>query len=207
MKTNDFTTEEIKYLMNLNRDFFKNNKKAVYSFLEFCKYIDVTDIYDIEVITKGRDYFEFKYGREEYLVFKNYDSAYKYAKNYIREMIDVEGYYLFNEDFLESCIDEEYLIKELIDSEYDMIYSDDSLSEREQERMFNEVEKQIKRDPIEYLEGIYGRNWKKEIDIEKYIDEDKLIEEAIDVDGIGHFLAIYDGEELNFGDLLIYRIN
>ncbi len=34
-----------------------------------------------------------------------------------------------------------------------------------------------------------------------------LVEDAIDADGIGHFLAGYDGEENEEGEYFIYRIN
>jgi hypothetical protein len=38
-------------------------------------------------------------------------------------------------------------------------------------------------------------------------DIDAFIEDAVDCDGRGHFLATYDGEENEEGDFLIYRIN
>jgi hypothetical protein len=36
---------------------------------------------------------------------------------------------------------------------------------------------------------------------------DKFVEDAIEADGRGHFLAYYDGEENEQGDCFIYRVN
>ena len=42
----------------------------------------------------------------------------------------------------------------------------------------------------------------------KLIDDfDAFAKEAIATDGLGHFLATYDGEEREIGDFLIFRIN
>lgn len=38
-------------------------------------------------------------------------------------------------------------------------------------------------------------------------DIDRFISDAVDADGRGHFLATYDGEELEIGDFCAYRIN
>lgn len=39
------------------------------------------------------------------------------------------------------------------------------------------------------------------------VDIDAFIEDAVDADGRGHFLATYDGEENESGDFYIYRTN
>lgn len=38
-------------------------------------------------------------------------------------------------------------------------------------------------------------------------DMDAFVSDAVDADGRGHFLATYDGEELEVGDFFAYRIN
>ena len=39
------------------------------------------------------------------------------------------------------------------------------------------------------------------------IDIDAFIDEAIGLDGRGHFMSTYDGQEIELNDLYIYRIN
>ena len=47
--------------------------------------------------------------------------------------------------------------------------------------------KEVNQDPWEFIESY-------DIDWEQFVDTDSMIEEAIDLDGYGHFLARYDGE-------------
>ena len=47
--------------------------------------------------------------------------------------------------------------------------------------------KEVNRDPWDFIES-YDVDW------EQFVDTDSMIEEAIDTDGYGHYLATYDGE-------------
>ena len=57
--------------------------------------------------------------------------------------------------------------------------------------------------------SIYGDNeFLTAIKKRDLVDLDKVVEEAIDVDGIAHFIARYDGEEIELNDdLFAYRTN
>lgn len=60
------------------------------------------------------------------------------------------------------------------------------------------------RDPMEYLEGIYGDEAAKQaLDIVGF-DIDRAAEEAVDADGPGHFLSSYDGETRETSSGLVY---
>ena len=71
---------------------------------------------------------------------------------------------------------------------------------------------EIERDPLQYLNDELNLGLGDAID-EGYItvDEDALIEGAIDSDGIAHFLATQDGDEMHQEvdgvDYYIYQIN
>jgi hypothetical protein len=70
------------------------------------------------------------------------------------------------------------------------------------------TDEQLK-DPLSYLEDIYGREdaVKKAIEIAG-IDEDAAAEEAVDTDGAGHFLSSYDGNmETTDAGLVYWRVN
>lgn len=65
--------------------------------------------------------------------------------------------------------------------------------DNEIEKIIEEITEQQLKDPLDYLRDIYGDEAaKKAIDIAG-IDIDAAAEEAVSVDGEGHFLARYDG--------------
>ena len=55
------------------------------------------------------------------------------------------------------------------------------------DNMVEEKMKEVTRDPWDFIES-YDVDW------EQFVDTDSMIEEAIDTDGYGHYLATYDGE-------------
>ena len=94
-----------------------------------------------------------------------------------------------NEDFYASKISE---FEELID-EYTLEILEirsDPQGEFPDELIDDMIEtklREAKADPWEFIGNL-------DIDYEQFIDIDSLIEEAIDMDGYGHYLATYDGE-------------
>jgi hypothetical protein len=94
-----------------------------------------------------------------------------------------------NEDFYASKISE---FEELID-EYTLEILEirsDPQGEFPDELIDDMIEtklREAKVDPWEFIGNL-------DIDYEQFIDIDSLIEEAIDMDGYGHYLATYDGE-------------
>jgi hypothetical protein len=80
--------------------------------------------------------------------------------------------------------------------------------EPEQEQIEELAERQVEeqlRDPMSYLEDIYGREdaVKQAIDIAG-IDIDAAAEDAVDTDGAEHFLARYDGNSHETSSGLVY---
>ena len=65
-------------------------------------------------------------------------------------------------------------------------------------------------DPVQYLIDNYGEEWLTDLlkDNSNLIDMEAIIDECISEDGIAHFLAKYDGEELELENgLYAYRTN
>jgi hypothetical protein len=94
-----------------------------------------------------------------------------------------------NEDFYSSKISEfeelidEYTLEILeIRSEPEGEFPDELIDD-----MIKTKLREVKADPWEFIGNL-------DIDYEQFIDIDSLIEEAIDMDGYGHYLATYDGE-------------
>lgn len=65
-------------------------------------------------------------------------------------------------------------------------------------------------DPYKYFvedQGMYSREDFFKNFSGMHLDVEKASKNAVEVDGIAHFLARYDGEEMNIGDLYVYRNN
>lgn len=136
-----------------------------------------------------------------------------------------------NEDAIEDAADElawsicsdkaeEYSTGEfgsgLIEDAYDngLLTDDDFEKDEDGEIDYSALKDSINLDDIEeqMVDEIYKDAARDEIkdsfDLTPYIDVDKVAEAAVDEDGVAHFLASYDGEEIELdGDWYAYRIN
>lgn len=121
----------------------------------------------------------------------------------------------------------EFDLKELVDEAlyYDLLSEDEVYEEVETDWGTDLVikdgldEDELREKIVEYkIKNDSAYNWFNEMlsgsDLAKFfennhlIDYDKIAEEAIEWDGIAHFIAGYDGDELDLGDgLYAYRTN
>lgn len=63
-------------------------------------------------------------------------------------------------------------------------------------------------DSIDWFRFNFGeRDFNDTIIERNLIDLDKLARECVDIDGVAHFLASYDGNEIEDGEYYLYRIN
>lgn len=149
--------------------------------------------------------FESKEYNEEYLVLTE-DEAREYAEQDIRNIFDDLGLESFTPEFQEwimnNALDSEPF-EELLDEEIDYFTTqepdEDSLA----------YVQSFENDPIEYAKQLFGEkgfnNFVKERDA---LDMDAVVEECISQDGIAHFIASYDGNEIDLGNgLFAYRVN
>lgn len=147
-------------------------------------------------------------GGEEYAVFSSYDDAYDSAVEWNLELIQ-EGS-LPNLD-IENFIDDSF-IAQVADEEYEYYkneYLDEGMSEDEAEEEAESIKENIESDFVGYMRGIYSEKEFKDFLIEhNALDERAMAEECVDIDGIAHALASYDGNEIDLGDdFYAYRIN
>lgn len=156
-------------------------------------------------------------GNGEYLVFKNYETAKNACRDYVREQIEEEPE-LFNQDFIRnhsyiSDIDMNIIAQE--ESEFNReIYEEEGLDEEEIEKRidsdYDEIYDSLKNDPFEYFveeRGLYSaEDYYNQPFVQ--IDEREAAEEAINIDGVAHFFASYDGDEIYLpSGAVAYRIN
>ena len=115
------------------------------------------------------------------------DAATEYAENYA-----------YNES-IEYLADAEEL--EQIDAG---IVSEDEL----REKYYNSILPSNAEGAFDEFIYQFGRDYTIEI-IKKYdlLNYEELAQYCVDVDGVGHFLSSYDGEELEYNNYYLYRVN
>lgn len=185
-------------------------------------------IEDIKQVTDGNyGYGQIvEVGNEEwwFMTDKDADSA---AKEDLQNIIDDTGVTSFTEEFWKSHIDEEKLGRDLAmdsSSERELGYNnpedylkyenpegeDGDWTEEQKEKAADMADElyieRVEADPLGYLEEIYG-NIDDFKNLENYVDIDELIDDAINIDGRGHFLSSYDGNEYEYDDIYYYRVN
>ena len=179
----------------LNEDTDFTNKAAALS-----EYLDVepSDISD----TPEENVFEVGDSGQEYFVGTE-EEAHAKAVEEIKMLFDDMGLDSFTKNFqdeiLRDCIDES-AVDEFIESELDYFRNDDP-----DEGMVDYLENLT--DKVEYIKDTLGpdsfASWAKD-----KIDLDAMADEAIRQDGEAHFIAYYDGNEIDLGHgLFAYRMN
>lgn len=141
---------------------------------------------------------------EEYWV-GTYEEAEEEAKQYVRDFIDEQGIEGFT-DYFQDWI-------------YDNALSEEGLEQLRQDYVdyFNEVGQPddaewiggtSEKDLLAFVMNSFPDTWQQELQRANAIDIEKVIDEAVSLDGIGHFLASYDGDEIELPNgLYAYRQN
>ena len=179
---------------------------------------------EIEVVTNG-DYIDLN--GYEYLVFTDYEEAERLAVQYAEEIMqdcgltdnliweaDLQG--LINNqwfvDFWEEqhsfmAYDEgiEYIATE---EELEQMEAGELTEEEVRENYFNALQSSIEGQEVEEFKFQFGDEYFNNLIIkENLIDTEALAKWCVDMDGVAHYLASYDGEEISEGNLYLYRVN
>ena len=164
----------------------------------------------------------------EYIVLTE-EEADEAAEENLKESINDMGLQSFTEDFqqwiLDNCVDSDWFAEYLED--YERGYIEDIRCEEsdyeeyetrlaeemndagvETEEEFLDYLIESAGDPIEWFKDMFGmEEFTNTIEEYDLIDWEVVINEAIEVDGCGHFIATYDGVENEMGEYFIYRLN
>ena len=165
---------------------------------------------------------------DEYIVLTE-EEADEAAEESIKELINDMGLESFTEDFqqwiLDNCVDSDWFAEYLEDYErgyIEDIRCEESDYEEYETRLAEEMENagvdteeefleyliECYDDPVEWFKDMFGmEEFTNTIEEYNLIDWEAVINEAIEVDGCGHFIATYDGEENEMGEYFIYRLN
>ena len=165
---------------------------------------------------------------DEYIVLTE-EEADEAAEESIKELINDLGLQAFTEDFqqwiLDNCVDSDWFKEALED--YERGYIEEI---RDEEASYEEYKTRLDEemgdagvdtedefleyliecydDPVEWFKDMFGmEEFTNTIEEYNLIDWEAVINEAIEIDGCGHFIATYDGEENEMGEYFIYRLN
>lgn len=173
-------------------------------------------------------------GRTEYCVVEDDDAAYALAKAVVTQDLENEPE-IFNKDFIESHINTDRLRRDLHNDVRDMAEEDlRDMSDREfwrtaenyievpeededgdmpdtddyVEDVAEKMAEERLKDPMEYLEEIYGDEAATQAIKIAGFDVDAAAEDAVDTDGWQHFLSRYDGNsDETASDFVFWREN
>jgi len=154
---------------------------------------------------EGDNYYSLPAG-ETYLVLTE-DEAYEAAKESIESIYDDIGLQSFSADF------QDYILRNCIDADAIDIFIDDEIdyyaNQEQDEDTVNYLNNLDTYEAIDYIKDLLGEDefakWAKE---NGAIDIDAVVDECISEDGIAHFIAGYDGEEIDLGNgLYAYRLD
>ena len=182
--------------------------------------VEVENLYD-----NSNEYYNV--GGNEYLVIEGYDNAYRKAVKYTEEVFEDCGISdeLLNIADQQGLIDNSWFEEAWSELHENMSYnegieylaSEDELEQLEKgeieedeirDNYYNSLQESIKGQELDEYRFQFGDdNFMRVVKEYGLIDMTKLAEYCVDCDGIGHSLASYDGEEINEGELYIYRVN
>lgn len=180
---------------------------------------------DIESISINGDYIETDLG--EFLIFDNYTDAEAEAVEQCKQIMEDCGLTetLIFEAEIQGLIDTQWFIdywQELhefnayeegiqyiaTDEEMEQLENGEITEEEIRDNYFNMLQDSIKGQEIEEYKFQFGEGYFNDILIrEGLIDIEALSQWCVDIDGVAHFLASYDGEEIEENGYYIYRIN
>ena len=183
-------------------------KAATFGFLKATdNKLDEIEAFDIDGYAK-----DVEVGGERWRGYDSYSEAERVAVDYVSDMLEDEPS-SFNQEWLRGYIelsptDARLYALEMAESYYD---GDASLDEEEAEEaisdLADEYESAINDNPYKFFvkdQGLYSA----EDFYSKFggsIDTQAAAKDAVDTDGVEHFLSPYDGDVTEVGDMVWYR--
>lgn len=204
---------------NLNNDILVDNTKLETTLIQ-CDLVE-----DVESIEIDRNIITTDLG--EYIVFNNYTDAEAEAVEQCKQILEDCGLSdsLIFEAEIQGLIDTQWFIdywKELhecnaydesiqyiaTDEEMEQLENGEISEEEIRDNYFNMLQDSIKGQEIEEYKFQFGEGYFNDTLIrEGLIDIEALSQWCVDMDGVAHFLASYDGEEIDENGYYIYRTN
>ena len=189
--------------------------------------IKVEDDNDITITEICNKVYEVEVENYNYIVSNDYDALEKLATERNVEILEDCGIpeNLIFEAELKGWIDEEYFREYWSDLHYSMAYdegiynimdadevelyeSGELLEDDIRDNYYNSLQDSIQNNWIDEFKFQFGDDLFNDIVIkENLIDIEELSKWCVEMDGVAHTLAMYDGDEIECNGYYIYRIN
>ena len=205
----------------------KNLITAICELMEINHDIVIEDVQDITITEEGNDILNIEVEGFEFVASDNYTSLEELATEQVKEIIEDCGLTenLIFEAELKGWIDEEYFRENWEDLHYSMAYdegiynimdadevelyeSGELLEDDIRENYYNALQDGIEGNWIDEFKFQFGDDLFNDIVIkENLINIEELSKWCVDMDGVAHTLATYDGEEEEFNGFYFFRTN
>ena len=205
----------------------KNLITAICELMENNHDIKIEDMQDINIYEEGNDILRVEVDGFEFITSDSYTALEKEAVRQTIHIIEDCGLTenLIFEAELKGWIDEEYFIEYWEDLHYSMAYdegiynimdsdevelyeSGELLEDDIRENYYNALQDSIQNNWIDEFKYQFGDDMFNDIVIkENLIDIEELSKWCVDMDGVAHTLASYDGEEEEFNGFYFFRTN
>ena len=155
----------------------------------------------------GATRLEFKDGKE-YLVFSSYEDAKYFAERQVERDIEDEPE-MFNKDFINGFVDKRRAVEDIrltIENDSGWYEQFESEEEPETDEDYEKLSDWADEKANEIVENEEYEDYN--IDKNRYLNLSQAAENAIQTDGVAHFLSSYDGEEVELDNgNVMYRTN
>ena len=203
----------------------KNLITAICELMEINHDIVIEDVQDITITEEGNDILNIEVEGFEFVASDNYTSLEELATEQVKEIIEDCGLTenLIFEAELKGWIDEEYFREYWEDLHYSMAYdegiynimdsdevelyeSGELLEDDIRENYYNALQDSIQNNWIDEFKYQFGDDLFNDIVIkENLIDIEALAKWCVDMDGVAHTLATWDGEETETNGYYFYQ--
>ena len=216
--------------IELTREVVEANKDLIYAILELMEVncdIKIEEVQDIAIYEEGNDILNIEVGGLEFIVSDNYTALEKLAIERNIEIIEDCGLTqnLIDEAYIKGWIDEswfedymrehhEFLAYEeeiqyiATEEEMEAIEAGELTEEEVRENYLESLNSNIEGNELEEFKYQLGdEEFQRVVLQENLIDIDKLAEWCVEMDGVAHTLATYDGQEEEFNGFYFFRTN
>ena len=216
--------------IELTNEVIEANKNLIFGIVELMEInhdIVIEDVQDITIYEEGNDILNIEVEGFEFIVSDNYTALEELATERNIEIIEDCGLTenLIFEAELKGWIDEEYFREYWSDLHYSMAYdegiynimdsdevelyeSGELLEDDIRDNYYNSLQDSIQNNWIDEFKFQFGDDLFNDIVIkENLIDIEELSKWCVDMDGVAHTLATYDGEEEEFNGFYFFRTN
>ncbi|MBO5476396.1 MAG: hypothetical protein J6A15_01415 [Clostridia bacterium] len=205
----------------------KNLITAICELMETNHDIKIEDVQDINIYEEGNDILTIEVEGFKFVVSDDYTALEELAMEQVKEIIEDCGLTenLIFEAELQGWINEEYFkeywddlhysmaydegIYNIMDSEEVDLYESGELSEEDiRENYYNSLQDSIQNNWIDEFKFQFGDDLFNDIVIkENLINIEELAKWCVEMDGVAHTLATYDGQEEEFNGFYFFRTN